>query len=355
MKPLNITIVLPFPSTRPGGGMKIMYEYANRLQERGHYITVMHSLKRPFKKMKSPLWWKQFIFKLRGADRPSWFPLNKNIVSKIVPEITDQYLPDADIVFSTWWEMTFMISALSPSKGKPFNLIQGYEVWLGNQENVHRSYALPVQHLVIANYLQQLISEQTGRVPIHIPNAIDTTRFKITKKIGDRFPVSVIMLYSVEAIKGSSFGLDALQQLKQKFPELKATLFGVFDKPDLPKWIDYRQKPNNLVDLYNSHAIFLSPSLSEGWALPPAEAMACGCAVVCTDIGGHADYAIHDYTALLTPSKDVSALVRQTEKLIVDQQLRVRLATAGNKYLNQNFSWKKSVDLLEQSFYSALQ
>ena len=62
MKPLRITIVLPFPVTKPVGGAKIMYEYANRLYAAGHTVTVLHSIRRPYKKMKSPLWWKKFVF-----------------------------------------------------------------------------------------------------------------------------------------------------------------------------------------------------------------------------------------------------------------------------------------------------
>mgnify|MGYP003350828049 CR=1 FL=1 len=46
---LNIAMVLPFPVTKPVGGAKIIYEYANRLFERGHSITIYHSIKRPFK------------------------------------------------------------------------------------------------------------------------------------------------------------------------------------------------------------------------------------------------------------------------------------------------------------------
>src|SRR5688500_10532319 len=105
MKSLRINMILPFPGTKPGGGLKVMYEYANRLQEKGHQVTILHSIKRPYKKMRSPLWWKQLVYKLRGVSRPKWFPLHESIVSLIVPEITNHHVPDADILFSTWWEM----------------------------------------------------------------------------------------------------------------------------------------------------------------------------------------------------------------------------------------------------------
>src|SRR5688572_7407998 len=100
MTPLRINIILPFPGTKPGGGLKVMYEYANRLHGKGHKVTILHSIRRPYKKMRSPLWWKQLLYKLRGVSRPKWFPLNENIVSVIVPEITDEHIPDGDILLS---------------------------------------------------------------------------------------------------------------------------------------------------------------------------------------------------------------------------------------------------------------
>ncbi len=352
MQPLRITIVLPFPVTKPVGGARIMYEYANRLQSKGHRVKVVHSLRRPFKEMRSPLWWKKWVFALRGAARPAWFPLDKKINSVIVNEISDRYLPDADIVFSTWWQMTYAISGLSPSKGKPVNLVQDFEVWGGQEESVTASYRLPVHHAVIARYLEKLLRESGAENVTYLPNAIDTAKFFISQPPPQRDPQSVLMLYSEEERKGTQYGIRALIELKEKFPSLNASLFGVYKRPaDLPDWIRFYTKPSNLNGLYNEHAIFFSPSLGEGWALPPAEAMACGCAVVCTDIGGHADYALDGKTALLTASSSVADHKEKLAQLFNDSGRRIQLAMEGNRYLLENFNWNKSVATAERLFY----
>lgn len=355
MKSLRINIILPFLTTRPNGGVKIMYEYANRLQERGHTVTVLHSIQRPYRKIKSPVWWKQLMYKVRGLSRPPWFPLHEQIRSLVVPQITDRFVPDADISMSTWWEMTYMISRLSASKGRPFNLIQDHEVWKGHEDLVHGSYRLPVRHLVIARYLQTLVEKHSGITPVHIPNAIDLKRFQLTQPIESRDPLSIIMLYSSEERKGSVYGIQALAELKKKYPTLKADLFGVFEKPELPSWINYHHKPSDLAGLMNRNAIFFSPSLGEGWALPPAEAMACGCAVVCTDIGGHADYAIEKQTALLTTPKDIADSVQKLEQVLDDQGLRFRLARAGYEFITGRFSWEASIGKIEAGFYGEME
>lgn len=355
MRPLRITIVLPFPVTKPVGGAKIMYEYANRFREAGHTVTVVHSIKRPHKKMKSPLWWKRFVFFLQKAERPHWFPLHKNIRSLIVNEVTDKYMPDADIIFSTWWQMAYAISELSPSKGKPVNLIQDYENWAGQEDLLLASYRLPIHHAVIASYLKEILLANGATEVAYFPNAIDTSQFFIQKPVEEREPQSIIMLYSKEARKGSEYGIETFKKLKEKYPALKVTFFSVYQRPDeLPEWISFYQKPGNLPVLFNEHVIFFSPSLGEGWALPPAEAMASGCAVVCTNIGGHADYAKDGETALLVEKENADDMAAKLSALLDNNEQRIALAKQAHQFLTSNFNWEHSVKTAERFFYSLL-
>lgn len=356
MEKLSINIILPFPVTKPVGGARIMYEYANRLHAKGHNVSIFHSIKRPFKKSSTPLWYKQLIFKLRNVSRPKWFDLHKEIKSLIVPEITNRFIPNADVTLSTWWQMTYAVAELPATKGKKFNLIQDYETWAGHINKVDKSFSLPVNHLVIAKYLQRLVAEKNGgTIPVHIPNAIDSTVFFQKVAPETRNPHSVIMLFSKEPRKDSLTGLEALKLVYNKFKDLKVKLFGVYPAPlDLPSFAEYVQRPGNLPDLYNDAAVFFSPSLGEGWALPPAEAMACGCAVVCTEIGGHLDYAIDGETALLVQPGNAMDMAEKILMLFRDDNKRIALAKKGNTLINNEFSWDDSVNKMQQTFYDAL-
>lgn len=352
---MHISIILPFPVTKPVGGAKIMYEYANRLAANGHTVNIFHSIKRPFKKSNTPLWFKRASFALRGVARPKWFPLNPQIKAVIVPSITDKYIPDADIVMCTWWQMAYAINELSAGKGKKFNLIQDFEIWKGQEDKVKESYCLPIHHIVIARYLQKLVFETSGKQPVLIPNAIDEKIFFVEVPPEKRNTQSIIMLYSQEPRKGTSFGLEVLKKVKENFADLNVIFFGVFSTPaDLPDWITYYQSPSNLLQLYNNSAIFISPSLGEGWALPPAEAMACGCAVVCTNIGGHQDYAIPGETALLAEPKNVEDMKDKIESLLTDNKKRIELAYKASRLMSNQFSWKTSVQKLEEYFFDSL-
>lgn len=354
MKKLRIHFVLPNLATKPGGGTKVMYEYANRLSLRGHNVHIYHSSNRPYRAMRSPVWFKWLKAVLVNNFKPHWFDFNSGVKRHIVPDITDRYLPDADIVISTWWEMAYRIHDLSPQKGVKFNLIQDEELWTGHENLVRGSYLLPINHLVIARYLQDLVAKTSGKKPILLPNAIDQERFKLRQPITQRKANTVIMLYSEEARKGSNYGLEALLNLKKKIKDLRVILFSTFSRPsDLPEWIYFYQKPLNLPELYNQAKVFLSPSLGEGWALPPAEAMCCGCAVVCTEIGGHADYAFDEQTALLIKSGSVEDIEKQIMRLLNDDELSISIAQKGHNFITENYHWDKSVDQLEMLFVKA--
>ncbi len=347
----KISIILPFVATKPIGGIKIMYQYANELARRGHSITIYHSVNKFEKKSSLPAYIRLLIYKIRGVERPKWFSLHCSINSKIITEVNNKNVGEADIVFSTWWGVAFLVEKLSHSKGKKFNLIQGYEIWKGDKDLVHKSYSLQLNHIVISKYLIKLVESFLGRKPLYLPNAIDFEKFNLRIAPEDRNKTSICMLYSTDIIKGTVFGLMALMDLKSKIPELVVELFSIYKDPgDLPDWINFHYKPENLVEIYNRNAIFVSPSLTEGWALPPAEAMACGCAVVCTDIGGHRDYAIDGRTALLVKTEAPGDITSKLAALIKDDNLRIEIAKNAKAYLEDNFNWTRSVLMLEKYF-----
>jgi glycosyltransferase involved in cell wall biosynthesis len=185
---------------------------------------------------------------------------------------------------------------------------------------------------------------------IYVPNGIDHSIYRQLEPIENR-PPWVVMLYHIIDWKGSKDGIRALQLAKAQYPTMKAVLFGIFSRPnDLPSWIEYRCNPSRdeLVNsIYNGSSIYVCSSWHEGFGLPPAEAMACGCAVVSTDVEGVRDFAENEVTALLSPPKDPEALAGNIVRLLRDDELRIKLAKAGHERIKE-FTWGKSTDLLEQ-------
>jgi glycosyltransferase involved in cell wall biosynthesis len=349
LKPLIINFVLPALTSKPGGGTKIMYEYANRLCLKGYDVNIFYCTKKAFRKTKSPILFKYLKAIIYLNFRQPWFSFNSQIKRKVIIDLNNKHIPDAAATIITWWELAYKLNEISDSKGKKINLIQDYEVWKGFEELVKNSYKLPLIHVVISKYLLRLVGRNANNLPKLIPNAIDTDRFYIENPILKRRNNTIIMLYSDELRKGTKYGLAAFELIKKEIKDFKVILFGILDKPkDLPNFITYYKNPKNLNDLYNEAKIFLSPSLAEGWALPPAEAMACGCAVICTDIGGHSDYSTNNETALTIKTESVEEIVNQTILLLKNDKLRIEIAENGNYNIKNFFSWEKSVKMIEE-------
>ena len=91
-----------------------------------------------------------------------------------------------------------------------------------------------------------------------------------------------------------------------------------------------------LIDLYRECALFVFPSLQEGFGLPALEAMACGAPVICCDVSslpevvGHAD--------LLVPPGDVDALASRMRDVLDDPMRAQAMRSHGLKRAAE-FSW----------------
>ena len=113
-----------------------------------------------------------------------------------------------------------------------------------------------------------------------------------------------------------------------------------------------RVSTEELVRLYNSAEILVSPSVYEGFGLPAAEAQACGTAVVSTTAGALPEVVAHGETGWLAPPGDAAALADGIRRLMSDADLRARMGAAGRKRMVERFTWRetarKTVALYEE-------
>ena len=353
---MKITFLSPGYSPKPTGGVKVVYEYANRLVDRGHEVTVVHHALQSAKNTR--YLFDRLYLRLTGKSRQcsksllvsevTWFSIDSRVKLFYVPEATAHYIPDGDAILINRW----VSKDLSREKGKQFLLMLHYGVFPDVKDREDALFRAPIGKIVIARWLyeQGLKLGVPADEMIHNPIGIDHSKYRIIHPTEER-PPRVATLYSQIAWKGSEDGLKALELTREELPTLQAIIYSHFHRPDsLPDWIEFYCDPSQeefVSSIYNGSSIYLCSSWSEGWHLPPAEAMACGCAVVSTDIGGVRDYAEHGVTALLSPPKDPEALAANLLRLLQDDELRIRLAKAGHERI-QEFTWERSTDLLEQ-------
>lgn len=349
----KVLFLLPRVSEGPAGGYKVVYQYADFLAQEGCDVHIAYPYLLSLDG-KSLLFrinaFLKFIIKkaLKLLPKENWYKFNHNVHSDSVFALDNFSLKNSyknSLVFATAVETAYALNKMNFTEDRnKFYIIQDFENWYNNtDEYVYNSYRFPFTKIVISTWLQKKV-EQTDGTATLIPNGLDFDYFSLSVPIENRKPEEVLILYHLDDRKRCCDSMAALDIVKKQIPDLHVTMFGTPDKPEnLPDWYTYYKMPDKEVHnrIYNNAAIYVAASMKEGWALPPAEAMQCGVALVCTDIDGFRDYAIKNETALVSPVYDVQGLADNIIKLITDNDLRIRIAQNGNKYI-QRFTWDKS-------------
>lgn len=359
----RIVFLLPAMVGVPVGGFKVVYEYANHLVRDGYAVGIVY---RFWRFPRSGGWWRRISVGLRALlrafyhcrrgwhQRCPWFDLDPRILSRTAWSLAESRVPPADIYVATDATTAGGLNAYKrlPPQNK-FYLIQGFETWVMGEAQLRETYGFPLRKIAVSNWLKMKI-EQGGHSAVLIPNGFDFSCFRRTIPAHERDPACMAMTLHSSPNKGSDIGFKALALVKKKIPQIKVLLYGTGPAPQsLPDGYHYFRRPNQeqLNHIYNEAAIFLGTSFQEGWGLPIGEAMICGAAVVCTDNGGYAEMAKDYQTALVVPVGDPEAMAEKIVELILDKDLRLRLAEAGHDFIQQ-FTWERSCRLLEQELMS---
>ncbi len=103
-------------------------------------------------------------------------------------------------------------------------------------------------------------------------------------------------------------------------------------------WHDWMEK-KHLRAVYQACDCLVNPSLSEGMPNVVLEAMACGLAVVATDVPGNASVVRNGETGYLVALQPADPLVAALKSLAEDPGLCRRMGEAGRRWVVGDFSW----------------
>jgi glycosyltransferase involved in cell wall biosynthesis len=157
--------------------------------------------------------------------------------------------------------------------------------------------------------------------------------------------------------------LDAFSRVKQMQSGLKLAVVGSGTLlPDLEQQARklgmigqcvFQPSTDQVSPWLQSMDIFVLPSLSEGFSNSLMEAMACGCCVIGSRVGGNSELVQDGETGLLFEPGDATGLAAALGKLIDDEPLRKKLAAAGKRKIHDHFSVQASADRMGE-IYSEL-
>ncbi|HZS61986.1 MAG TPA: glycosyltransferase family 4 protein [Gemmatimonadaceae bacterium] len=128
--------------------------------------------------------------------------------------------------------------------------------------------------------------------------------------------------------------------------ENRAKERGVTDRVEFRGWVT----PGDLDRAYSSATVFALPAVvdkrgdTEGLGMVLLEAMSYYVPVVTTALGGITDIVENDQTGLIVPPNDSEALAAALRRLIDDRALAARLGTAGERMIEERFSWPHIID-----------
>jgi glycosyltransferase involved in cell wall biosynthesis len=288
---MRITFMLPHAGL--SGGVRVVAIYAQRLQQRGHRVTILST---PFRlhgiaEHLRNLWFRLGLW-MSGKPEPSH--LNgigvEHRLLKSPNWLDPADVPDADVIVATWWETAEHVAKLPCRHGAHAYFIQGYEAhgWQP-AERVDATWRLPMQKIVVARWLAELArSRFADDTAILASNAVDLQQFAVPVRARQSRP-TVGMLYSGQEFKGSDVCIRAIEIARRSVPDLQVVGFGTsqLHETEMPPDTCYFSLPaqDQLKDIYGRCDVWLFGSRREGFGLPILEAMACRTPVIATPAG----------------------------------------------------------------------
>lgn len=180
-------------------------------------------------------------------------------------------------------------------------------------------------------------------------------------------PFTITTVARLYVTKGLIYLLDAAALVKKKHPQVE---FRVYGEGELREELLAKAKHlglegekmfpgaftsrDELTRIMEGTDIFLMSSVLEGQPLAVVEAMAYGCPIVTTNVGGIPELIQDGVNGLLCPPENAHCLVEKLNMLIADTGLRECLGRAAREYYEQSPFEAKSVSDYFTSVYGAV-
>lgn len=205
----------------------------------------------------------------------------------------------------------------------------------GRTLSTKRALQMPFLRIANATWMQRFIQEALGLECELLLGGINRDVFHPVDVPRQSGGFRILCSGDPRERKGTATVEAATAVVRQRFPDVELdTYYG----QGIPQ--------SELAERYGSADLFCDAQSYAGWNNPVAEAMACGVPVVCTDIGGVSDFAVHEETALLVPVNDAREMASAIGRMIEDAPLRGRLRAAALERVGA-FDWDISARQLK--------
>ncbi len=213
----------------------------------------------------------------------------------------------------------------------------------------------------IMDLLRQDVGLPAERLHL-VPSAVDTARFRPqadaervrqTLDVPGAAPLIGVVAQLIRR-KGHEVLLEALAPVVQAHPQVRVLLFGQgplatrlerrIQRLRLSEHVRLVGFRHDLERLLPSLDLVVHPALKEGLGVALLEALACGVAVIASNVGGIPDLIEDRVSGRLVPPGDAQALGAAITEMLDDAALRRRLGVAGRQRVLADFSIEQMVD-----------
>lgn len=322
------------------GGVKIIFEHANRLKEQGWDVCIISHF-----------------------PKPDWYPIF--VEYKQVPFVIElaQGIPICDVIVATYWD--HIQACIETGIAPVVYFEQGDEHLFEIQRLpdevktfVKTQMKLPQFIMTVSHQAATLLEHNYGRISAVIPNAIDHTIFNIGQNnAGNSQVAPYILMMGNEHIrfKGIASIVIAVQRVKESYPEIK--LYWINPNNPSESWMNVADQifvnppQEKIAELFRNATLFVSGSEFESFSLPVLEAMATGCPVISTKNTGVMEYGIDNENIIYTEIGNEEDLVQKILIALQNSELRDRISNNGLATAKK-YNWHNSITQLSDYFMS---
>ncbi|MEY9096629.1 glycosyltransferase [Paenibacillus sp. RC84] len=320
------------------GGVKIVFEQADRLIEKGFRVTIIS--RHPF---------------------PEWFPLQAQYIQ--IPYGLDlgQGIPTCDLIVATYYDHIYecVQTGIAPvvyfEQGDK-HLFEPEKLEEEQLQFIQKQLDRADRVLTVSHQVSNLLKDMYNCDSTVIHNGIDSQIFKLSGHILKRERPYILMMGNEQiAFKG----IHDVWKAYLHSPAIQANYDLIWITPVKPQFSP-QEKPwiseiyvnptqQEIADLYRGAAAFVSGSHYESFSLPVIEAMACGCPVVSTRNQGVLEYAVEGSNILLAEIGDPESLSKQLTWLLENPLPRENQIVKGLETAAR-FSWKAVLPQVEMYY-----
>ncbi len=227
------------------------------------------------------------------------------------------------------------------------------EAFLGSSLRVVRPTLRAAACLLIvpSQYLKEVFARHGLSAEV-VPNVVDTSLFRKPNRVTCGTSPHIIVTRNLEPIYDNSTAIRAFALVREALPDARLSVAGsgpervkleaLASSLGIAKSVRFlgRLDKAEIAALYGDANLMLNPSKADNMPVSILEAMASGVPVVTTNVGGIPFLVKHEKTGILVNPGDEAAMAAAALRVLRDEELYERLASAGVAESEQ-FTWPR--------------